>query len=290
SVGYVISVQIQNVRSVPLKVNNIVSNCDCTVAKRQTSYIPADGYTLLDITWDASAINRSLFTTIHIETDSPERPHTFISLGVIREFSLVFIPEMLSIQDIGTSHIKRTVAIQNLNETRAKILKMEASQEWIQPILRSNTVIPPWQHANIELHFEIEQMPKDKRIDEILTVHYRESDGNIKTLTLPVSGKVNPQYKLIPNRFFFGRIKATEGKTKAVVLHNQSGTGLQIEKIETEVGTVEVNTLTDEKRYELKLTLPPLLPIGILKGEVRIHTNHPENRHIQVPVFGIVVK
>ncbi len=171
-----------------------------------------------------------------------------------------------------------------------KIHKIESSQEWIQPVLRSNTVIPPWRNANIELHFETERLPRGEMINETLTVHYVEDEGETKTLILPISGKVDPRYTLTPNRFFFGRIKATEGNTKAVVLHNQSGTDIQIEKVDTDVGTVQVEPLVDENRYELQLTLPPLLSTGILKGEVRVHTTHPKMRLIKVPVFVIVEK
>lgn len=284
-------VQIRNLSRAPLKIQNIASSCSCAVATQQTDVIPSSGMITLDVSWDASAANRSLFTTVHIQTDAQKRPHTFVSLGLIREFSLVFIPETLTIQGSGTTNFKRIVELQNLNETSAKILKIESSQPWIQPILRSNPVIHPWRGADIEINFETEQIPRGETIHETLTIHYEESDGTTKTLTLPISGKVNPRFTLTPNRFFFGRIKASEGKTKAVVLYDQSGNSdLQIEKAETDVGTVAVKTLTDENRYELRLTLPPLLPTGILKGEVRIHTNHLKNRLIKVPVFGIVSK
>lgn len=95
-------------------------------------------------------MNRSLFTTLHIQTDTPKRPHTFVSVGLLREFSLIFVPTTLALQATGTLNIKRSVALQNLNETSAKILKIESSQEWIHPFLRSNTVIHPWRAANID--------------------------------------------------------------------------------------------------------------------------------------------
>ena len=282
--------QLRNDSRAPLKILNIASSCSCAVATQQTDVIPTSGMITLDVTWDASVANRSFFTTLQIQTDSQKRPHTFVSVGLLREFSLVFMPTTLALQGTGTSHMKRNVELQNLSETAAKIQKIEGSQEWIQPVLRSNTVIYPWRAADIEINFETEQMPRDETIDETLTVHYVEGDGTTKTLTLPISGKVNQRYTLTPNRFFFGRIKASEGKTKAVVLGNFSDTDIQVEKVETDVGAVEVNRLTDESRYEVRLTLPPLLPTGILKSEVRIYTNYPKNRLIKVPVFGIVVK
>ena len=283
-------VQLRNLSRAPLKIQNIASSCSCAVTTQHTDVIPPRGMITLDVSWDASATNRSFFTTLQIQTDSPKRPYTFVSVGLLREFSLVLVPTTLALQGTGTSNIKRTVELQNLSETATKIQKIERSQEWIQPVLRSNTVIYPWRAADIEINFETEQMPRDETIDETLTVHYVEGDGATKTLTLPISGKVNPRYTLTPNRFFFGRVKATKGNTKAVVLHNQSGTDIKIEKVDTDVGTVLVKPLDNDNRYQVQLTLPSLLPTGILKGEVRIQTNHPKNRLIKVPVFAIVTE
>lgn len=113
------------------------------------------------------------------------------------------------------SYIKRTVELQNLRETFAKIQDIKSSQTWIQPVLQSSKVIGPWKAATFELNFDTEQMPMGE-INVTLTVQYVDNAGENKTLTLPISGKVNKTYTLIPNRFFFGRINAAEENTKAV--------------------------------------------------------------------------
>ena len=286
---YGIPTQLRNRSDIPIEILSVNANCSCIVVKQDGNIVPAGGTDFLHINWNTSVVNRSLFTTIHLQTDAPQRPHTFISLGILREFSVVFVPETIYLRSTGTSKTKRTVGLQNLKETTVKIQKIESSQEWIQPILRSNTVIYPWRAADIELHFETDQMPRGT-FDEMLTLHYVDSDQETKTLILPISGKVDDRYTLNPNRFFFGRIDASEGKTKAVVLHNLSGTDIEIEKVDTDVGTAQVKRLKDENRYQVQLTLPLLLPTGILKGKVRIHTNHPKIPLIQVPVFAIVSK
>lgn len=287
---YRLSVQLKNRSNVPVKIMGITSNCNCSVIKQWTNLIPADDLITFDVNWDASAINRSLFTTIYIQTDTPKRPHTFVSLGLIREFSLVFIPNTIYVTGTSASNIKRTVELQNLSETISKIQKVESSKQWIQPVLRGNTVIPPWRATNIELHFETEQMPLGEIINETLTVYYMEGDGETKILTLSISGEVDQRYTLIPNRFFFGRITADGENTKAMVLHNLSDTELHIEKVETDIGTTQVIRLKDKNRYQVQLTLPSLLPTGILKGNVRIYTSHPKMPLIKVPVFALVVK
>ena len=236
-----------------------------------------------------NALNRSTFTTIHLQTDLPQRPHIFVSLGVIREYSVILIPENIYLKSTGESNIKRTVEVQNLRETFAKIQDIKSSQTWIQPVLRSSKVVGPWKAATIEINFDTDQMPRDE-INETLTVQYVGNAGKKKTLTLPISGKVNNTYTLNPNRFFFGRINASKENIKKVVLKNMSGTSFRIKKVETDIGTAQVKPLIDGEGYEVHLTLPPLLPTGILKSEVRVQTTHPKTGLIKVPVFAVVSK
>ena len=287
---YKIPVQLKNRSGTPLKIIGIRTDCSCTVVEKSGNIIPMGGTTALDLNWDARALNRSLFTSIHIQTDSAERPHTFVSLGLIREFSVIFVPETLYLPRSSASNItQRTVSLQNRGEKAVKIQKIETSQEWLHPILQSSKVVHPWRAADIKIKFEIDQMPEGE-FAETLILHYVKSSSEIKTITLPISGQVNQRYILTPNRFFFGRIKTTEENTKAVVLKNLSETDIEIEKLEADVGTIQVKKCANENCYQVQLTLPPRLPTGIFKDEVRIHTTHPKMRLIKVPVFAIIAK
>ena len=227
--------------------------------------------------------------TIHIQTDTPQRPYTFISFGRAREFPVVFVPENIYVESTGASQPKKTVGLKNPRETSLMIQNIKSSQEWIQPVLRSDNVVYPWRTADIELNFESEQMPRGM-FNEKLTVEYIDHKGEMKTITLPISGEVNQAYTLAPNQFFFGRINATEENTKVLVLRNLTGTELQIEKIEADIGTITVKRQVDSNNYQLTLTLPSVLAKGVLKGEVRLWMNHPKMLLVKIPIFAFVAK
>lgn len=284
-----LQLQLKNKSPHPLKVVSFRSDCNCTVIENYTHLIPPRQNASVGVKWDASAFTRSISTTILIKTDDSHRPNTFISLVSVQEFSVVFIPGTLYVDILGAGTKTRNVRLQNQRETSAEIRKIQSSRDWIRPLLRNNNVIPPWRTLDIELRFETERMPRGE-FNETLTVQYVNGEGATKTIALLISGRVNQTYTLTPNRFFFGRIRSTEESTKVVGLKNLSGTNFQIKHVETDVGTAQVNTLEDGNCYELQLTLPPSLSIGIVKGEVRVHTNHPKMRLIKVPVFAFVAK
>ena len=197
----------------------------------------------------AVAVYRTSFMTVHIQTDSPQRPFTFISFGRAREFPVVFVPEKIYVESTGESQPKKIAGLKNPRETALMIQNIKSSQAWIQPFLRSDNVVYPWRTADIELNFETQQMPKGN-FNEKLTVEYINHKGEIRTITLPISGEVNQIYTLAPNQFFFGQINSAEENTKVLVLKNLTDTELQIEKIETDIGIIKVKRQEKSINYQ----------------------------------------
>ena len=227
--------------------------------------------------------------TVHIQTDSPQRPYTFVSFGRAREFPVVFVPENIYVESTGASQPKKTVELKNPRETALMIQNIKSSQEWIQPFLRSDNVVYPWRAADIELNFETDQMPKG-RFNENLIVEYIDHKGEIRTIKLPISGDGSQAYTLAPERFFFGQVNSGAENTKVLVLSNHTSTEFQLEKAETDIGTITVKRQENSNNYQLTLTLPSVLATGVLKGEVLLRTNHSKMRLIKIPIFAFVTK
>ena len=227
--------------------------------------------------------------TVHIQTDSPQRPFTFISFGRAREFPVVFVPEKIYVESTGELQPKKTVGLKNPRETALMIQNIKSSQTWIQPFLRSDNIVYPWRAADIELNFETDQMPKG-RFNENLIVEYIDHKGEIRTIKLPISGDGSQTYTLAPERFFFGQINSGAENTKDLVFSNLTNVELQIEKAETDIGTITVKRQKKSNNYQLTLTLPSVLAKGVLKGEVRLRTSHPKMQLIKIPIFAFVTK
>ena len=227
--------------------------------------------------------------TVHIQTDTPQRPSAFISFGRAREFPVVFVPESIYVESTGASQPKKTVELKNPRETALMIQNIKSSQAWIQPVLRSDNVVYPWRAADIELNFETDQMPKG-RFNEKLIVEYIDHKGEIRTIKLPISGDGSQVYTLAPERFFFGQVQSGAENTKVLVLSNHTNIELQIEKAETDIGTITVKRQENSNNYQLTLTLPSVLATGVLKGEVLLRTNHSKMRLIKIPIFAFVAK
>lgn len=225
--------------------------------------------------------------TVHIRTNTPQRPSAFVSFGRAREFPVVFVPESIYVESTGTSQPQKTVALENPRETALMIQNIKGSQEWIQPILRNNNTVYPWRAANIELNFETQRMPSG-RFHEKLIVEYIDHKSEIRTIKLPISGDGSRSYTLAPERFFFGQVNSGAENTKVLVLKNLTSTELQIEKAEVDIGKITLKRQENGNDYQLTLTLPQVLAKGVLRGEVQLRTSHPKMRLIKIPVFAFV--
>lgn len=253
--------------------------------------------------------------TVHIRTNTPQRPYAFVSFGRVQEFPVIFVPESVYVESTGTSQPKKTVALKNPRETALIIQNIKSSQAWIQPVLRGDNVVYPWRAADIELNFETDQMPNG-RFNENLIVEYIDHKGEIRTIKLPISGDGSQAYTLTPERFFFGQVNSGEENTKILVLKNLTSTELQIEKVEADIGKITVKRQENSQKssnnlfrnfvnafrgstvkrqensnnYQLTLTLPQVLATGILKSEVRLQTSHPKMQLIKIPIFAFVTE
>ena len=271
------------------------------VDKPNTDVIPIGKDAVLGIGSTAVAAHETFFMTVHIQTNSPQRPYTFISFGRAQEFPVVFVPENIYVESTGASQPKKIARLKNRRETALIIQHIKSSQEWIQPVLlkssqewiqpvfRNGNVVYPWRTADIELNFDPEQIPKG-RFHEKLAVEYIDHKGEMRTITLPISGDGSQVYTLSPERFFFGQIDSGSENTKVLVFSNHTNIELKIEKAETDIGTIAVKRQENSNNYQLTLTLPSVLTKGVLKGEVRLRTSHPKMQLIKIPIFAFVTK
>jgi len=184
---------------------------------------------------------------------------------------------------------RKPLRLKNPRETALMIQNIKSSQAWIQPFLRNDNIVYPWRAADIELNFDLEQMPKG-RFHEKLIVEYIDHKGEIRTIKLPISGDGSQAYTLAPERFFFGQINSAGKNTKVLVLSNHTNIELKIEKAEADIGTIAVKRQENSNNYQLTLTLPSVLTKGVLKGEVRLRTSHPKMQLIKIPIFAFVTK
>ena len=126
-----------------------------------------------------------------------------------------------------------------------------------------------------------------------LTIHSNHPKEPV--VEIPVSAEVIGDIETFPNQFFLGLLKKGQTVSKTITLSTTSDEPLKIEKIDSPFDYITVKSETDGpdgsragKKYTITATLKDTAPLGLIKGEVVIHTNNKDQPEIKVPLYALV--
>ena len=102
--------------------------------------------------------------------------------------------------------------------------------------------------------------------------------GVIKPIRLPVSVR----------SLAFGTVKKREGAGKTITVATTAKDPLKIKKVDSPFGYVEVKSKGKGDEYTITATLKDTAPLGLIKGEVVIHTNNKDQPEIKVPLYALI--
>jgi hypothetical protein len=126
-----------------------------------------------------------------------------------------------------------------------------------------------------------------------------ELKGKIKVSTnhprepiveIPVAADVVGDIDAFPHQFFLGLLKKGQSASKTITISTTSDKPLVIRKMDSPSDYVTITALPEirGKKYSVTATLKDTAPLGLIKGEVVIHTNDRDQREIRVPVYALV--
>ena len=119
--------------------------------------------------------------------------------------------------------------------------------------------------------------------DPISPVVQLQINGVIKPVRLPVSVR----------SLDFGTVKKRDGATREFSIKDPGDDSLTVQKVTSDTRSVKVSlTRNADKQgttYLVKAVLSPGAPIGILKGAIKVSSNHPKEPVVEIPVAADVV-
>jgi hypothetical protein len=112
-----------------------------------------------------------------------------------------------------------------------------------------------------------------------------------KLLGIPVWGKVVGHIMVEPQAHNFGVIKRGETREAAFKITSRKKTMFNIRRVEKtyEHVATELSEVQPGVVYELKVKIPPDIPVGRLHGTVKLYTSDPAQPEIEIAFFGKVI-
>ncbi|NIM06667.1 MAG: DUF1573 domain-containing protein [Armatimonadetes bacterium] len=149
----------------------------------------------------------------------------------------------------------------------------------------SEKTIPPDGRGEILISFDTTDLQSEQV--KVLYVHSNDPISPLAQIEVGVFVK-SSKVLLSPRRLDFGELKLREGAKREMYVKDPGDGSLMVKEVlpDSPFITATYAQIKDEKRtgYLVTVTLNPDLPAGEFTSAITLHTNHPKQPQIEVPI------
>jgi len=122
------------------------------------------------------------------------------------------------------------------------------------------------------------------------SIEVRTAPPDIPPLRIPVTGVIDPDLLVSPDRLDFADVVAGTSPTLGLLIENGRRAPVNVSDVgwPSELGRAELQTLRNGFRYRVVVTLSDRLAPGRIDAVLELRTDHPEQGTIRVPVTATV--
>lgn len=283
--------EVKNLGEVPLEIVGVRPTCGCTVANFDRT-VPPGGTGKVQAEVDTRDFAGPIAKAVLVFTNDKENAQVNLIIKADVRTYLEVLPRPL---------------------VRFNVLQGEAAAEKLTVVSAEGSAFKmlsaesdgPYQVAFREL-------PEKERLADragsqwevTITVPATAAEGMInhkvvlKTdspkapeVTINLTGVVRPIVQIVPAEVNFGTVPADAPVGRNVILiNNRQGNELQLTKVEVDTTDfkAEVVPLQAGQRFQIAVSMPAGLSKGAHKATLRIATNDPSRKLIEVPVQAVV--
>ena len=285
--------EVRNTGNAPLEIPQVRPTCGCTVASFDHT-IPAGGTGKINAEVDTTGFSGPISKALIAFSNDPATPQVNL---VIKADVRAFIEVLPRPLIVFRSVLQGEPATEKLT-----LVSADGSDFKVEGV---NTTGGPYQVAFRELPAK-ERIAdrKGSQWEVAVTVPANAPEGMlankivVKTnsakapeVSINVTGAVRPVVQVIPGEVNFGNVAgdALVGHN-VLVINNRQGTELQLTdaKVDNANFSTEVLPLQAGQRYQVAVSLKAGAPKGTLKGTLKISTNDPVRKVIEIPVMAEV--
>jgi hypothetical protein len=283
------------------------SNCQCTVAKlkekeegtKTTEVIKPGGSTEIEVEWKTKDAVGEFAKNVTIGTNDPSRPEFKLNVHGTVHHPVVMLPTpqegVIPVGNIATDETtKRSFALFSPDRPEIKLTKVSTSK----PDLIVPTVIPlsPKESeqlktkGGVKLNLDIKPgMPLGVFREELIIETDHPDQPKLQfTLTGSAAGPIS----LMPSILRIVAVNGRDGGSGQINLLVREGRPTSFTVVRKpkviEVAIAPNDTPTLRGRYQVRVTVPPGTPAGLIDDEIILKTDHPKAGELKIPVNIVV--
>jgi len=275
---------LRNAGGEMLLVDHVKSSCGCTVGVVSGREVAPGEDTFVAVHLDTARLAGRTTKVVTVYTNDPANPAVGLTLTGQVLSDLVATPTPLYLGKVRRGEgIRREITV-------------------VSGRPGGTYAVVDVEHSNPELHASLEPLdgggqrvvveldrdvPLGRFSDQL---KLRTTSPTEPEMTIPVFGSVEGDVVVLPPQVTFGVTRGGPPPSRDLHIRNRGARPVAVTRIvvPADVLTYELSTVEDGVEYRLALHLRPGLAPGKVEAAVEIFTDHPNERHLVVPVYAIV--
>jgi hypothetical protein len=284
---------VRNTGKAPLEITQVRPTCGCTVASFDRT-IPPGGTGKIAAEVDTTGFSGPISKAVLVFSNDPATPQVNLVIKAdVRAFIEVLPRPLIIFRNVlqGEPASERLVLL-SADGSDFKVESAEASGGTYQLVykeLGEKERIPDRKGSQWELTVTVPANAPEGMLNQKIVV--KTTAAKAPEVTINVTGAVRPVVQVIPPQVNFGTVAgdALVGQNFLVV-NNRQGVELQLSevKVDNPNFATEVIPLQAGQRYQVAVSMKAGVPKGAQKATVKISTNDPLRKLIEVPIQAVV--
>ncbi len=277
-----INVVLRNVGTEDLEINNVESDCGCTVAMLPDTLLAPGDSTYLHVTFSTKHYSNAIAKHVTIQSNDPGAPQTMLTLRAYVRTIVSVVPNTLDYKSV-THGDQPTLStrLAALQSDTLKILDVVYPTEAFE-LEQTSSV----DGDSLRFHFDFTLKPDAPlgAMNSQASIHTNLEA--VKQIPIRLRGLIHGFFATEPHRLSLGQLREGIGRMRKIAL-KASRPGKQYVTsvaITNNALIVELITIEEGRSYEVSVTAPPSLSAGRYRCRVKINTDDPAQPEISVPV------
>jgi len=269
-----------------LRIESVKTSCGCTAAVISADVIPPGKEGTISATFDTSHFSGEKAKGISVYSNDPLQPVSTLTLQGEITVEVAVEPAQLYLGRLRRGEeTSRTVEVFYDASKPITITKVENTSSVLS--VQAEDLEKGGQKGKKLLVTLKKDAPLGRLNDQITVTTTSQRRPSV---VIPVFGSIEGDVLVMPPQVSFGVVRQGEGKTQEVSIKSRAAQPVHVLQVQSSTADVipEITAVKDGEEYRLILRAKGDSKLGRIQGEVQVFTDHPEEKVLTIPLYGVV--
>lgn len=284
---------VKNTGAAPLVINQVRPTCGCTVTSPVPPPIPPGSSAKIAAEVNTADFSGPMSKAVMVYSNDPDTPQVNLVIKFeSRAFIEVLPRPLLRYNVLQGEAATQKVVLTSFDESEFKVTGAETGTAPYKVAFREladKERIADRKGSQWEVAVTVPAEAKVGLFTDKVIV--KTTSAKAPDVAISVYASVQPMVQIVPEQLNFGTVPGDAPVGRPVILvNNRQGSELQLTKVEVDNPnfTAEPTPIQAGQRYQVIVNLKPGGPKGEQKATLKISTNDPVRKLIEIPIVVIV--